>query len=316
MTKVVLNNITSGYASVSAINANNDIVEVAFENTLSRDGTTPNTMAANLDMNGFSIVNQGNPITVTGFNWEGSWLTATSYQVGDVIEYGGTAYICIVAHTSGTFATDLAALKWQLVATASLPTQTGHSGEVLTTDGSTASWGTKASLSIASSGANSDITSLAPTGLIDLSSATAGQIKFPATQNVSANVNTLDDYDEYTAASAACTGAITTAAIWKLTKVGNVVTLTLPAVSGTASGTDTSFTFGTAIPAKYRPSADLAIASACITNNGATVTDNGVINIISASGAIKIYKDPSFGNVYLGAATAGLAYATSVSWTI
>lgn len=33
-------------------------------------------------------------------------------------------------------------------------------------------------------------------GLLDLSGAAAGQIKFPATQNASANANTLDDYEE------------------------------------------------------------------------------------------------------------------------
>lgn len=48
----------------------------------------------------------------------------------------------------------------------------------------------------AAAGANTDITSLAPTGLVDLSSGTAGQIKFPATQNASADANTLDDYEE------------------------------------------------------------------------------------------------------------------------
>lgn len=33
-------------------------------------------------------------------------------------------------------------------------------------------------------------------GLVDISSASAGQIKFPATQNASADANTLDDYEE------------------------------------------------------------------------------------------------------------------------
>lgn len=35
-------------------------------------------------------------------------------------------------------------------------------------------------------------------GLIDASGAAAGQLKFPATQNVSTNANTLDDYEEGT----------------------------------------------------------------------------------------------------------------------
>jgi hypothetical protein len=60
--------------------------------------------------------------------------------VGDVIENSGTSYVCISAHTSGVFATDLAASKWQLLASASLPSQTGQAGKLLTTNGSAASW--------------------------------------------------------------------------------------------------------------------------------------------------------------------------------
>lgn len=41
-----------------------------------------------------------------------AWLTATAYVVGDLREDGGTNYYCTTSHTSGTFATDLAAGKW------------------------------------------------------------------------------------------------------------------------------------------------------------------------------------------------------------
>ena len=41
-------------------------------------------------------------------------------------------------------------------------------------------------------------TGLAVTGLVDISAATSGQIKFPASQNASSNANTLDDYEEGT----------------------------------------------------------------------------------------------------------------------
>lgn len=37
---------------------------------------------------------------------------------------------------------------------------------------------------------------VSPAGLVDASGASAGQVKFPATQNASSNANTLDDYDE------------------------------------------------------------------------------------------------------------------------
>lgn len=57
MPKLTLTDITSGYQTASAYNANNALIETALENTLSRDGTTPNTMSANLDMNSNKIVN-------------------------------------------------------------------------------------------------------------------------------------------------------------------------------------------------------------------------------------------------------------------
>jgi hypothetical protein len=46
-----------------------------------------------------------------------SWLTATTYAVGDarVNPATGHCYRCLTAHTSGTFATDLAANKWLLI---------------------------------------------------------------------------------------------------------------------------------------------------------------------------------------------------------
>lgn len=41
-----------------------------------------------------------------------AWVTGTAYTVGDIVSSGGTNYYCKVAHTSGTFATDLAAGDW------------------------------------------------------------------------------------------------------------------------------------------------------------------------------------------------------------
>lgn len=48
--------------------------------------------------------------------WQGAWLTATAYVENDAVEEDGSSYICVEAHTSGTFATDLGAGKWELVA--------------------------------------------------------------------------------------------------------------------------------------------------------------------------------------------------------
>lgn len=42
----------------------------------------------------------------------GGWVTTTVYPVGTYVDFGGTIYYCIVAHTGGVFATDLAAGNW------------------------------------------------------------------------------------------------------------------------------------------------------------------------------------------------------------
>ena len=57
MAKLTLTDISAGYLSIATYNANNTLIETALENTLSRDGTTPNTMSANLDLNSNKVVN-------------------------------------------------------------------------------------------------------------------------------------------------------------------------------------------------------------------------------------------------------------------
>lgn len=61
MAKLTLTDIASGYGTTVKINSNNAAIETAFENTLSRDGTGPNQMEANLDMNGYKVSNLAAP---------------------------------------------------------------------------------------------------------------------------------------------------------------------------------------------------------------------------------------------------------------
>lgn len=53
---------------------------------------------------------------VTASNLKGDWLTATAYIKLDVVTQSSNTYICAIAHTSGTFATDLTADRWLLLA--------------------------------------------------------------------------------------------------------------------------------------------------------------------------------------------------------
>lgn len=122
--------------------------------------------------------------------------------------------------------------------------------------------------------------------------------------------------DQYSAASAPCTGAITTSSGWGLTATGGVVTLKLPNVTGTATAAP-SFTFGTAIPVKYRPSASLAWPC-CIRDNNANVATPGVVFVDYLTGNISVYKDGTGTANFTNAANAGLGLGAgvAVSWTI
>jgi len=61
MAKLTLSTIGSRYGSIDALNANFDAIEAALENTLSLDGTAPNGMEVDLDMNSHKIINLSDP---------------------------------------------------------------------------------------------------------------------------------------------------------------------------------------------------------------------------------------------------------------
>lgn len=69
MTKLTLNDISSilsnPVGAATAINVNNALIETAIEKTLSRDGTSPNSMEANLDMNSNRVINLPSPLLPT-----------------------------------------------------------------------------------------------------------------------------------------------------------------------------------------------------------------------------------------------------------
>lgn len=57
-------NIDNPASAKATINTNSALIETALENTLSRDGTSPNSMEANLDMDSHRILNLPTPVSV------------------------------------------------------------------------------------------------------------------------------------------------------------------------------------------------------------------------------------------------------------
>lgn len=61
LTLVDLASLDNPVTAIANINANSALIETALENTLSRNGTSPNTMSADLDMNSNQILNLPEP---------------------------------------------------------------------------------------------------------------------------------------------------------------------------------------------------------------------------------------------------------------
>ena len=90
MAKIDLTDMAGGYQSATAYNANNVLIETAMENTLSRDGTTPNTMQADLDMNSYALNNvttvNATAVLINGVAVDGTAPTSTTAALADVTD--------------------------------------------------------------------------------------------------------------------------------------------------------------------------------------------------------------------------------------
>ena len=100
--KATLTDIGSGYASGTTLDANFDAINDKLDNTVSRDGSTPNSMEADFDLNNYDLINgkylygtrlylNGTRVTSTDANitWQGGWATTTAYEVDHLAREDG-----------------------------------------------------------------------------------------------------------------------------------------------------------------------------------------------------------------------------------
>lgn len=85
----------------------NDLVQYGANTYACQVQNTSGVFATDLAAGKWSIF-------VSGLRQRGDWTTATQYLPYDIVVYGGNTYSCVVLNTSGVFATDLAAGKWQI----------------------------------------------------------------------------------------------------------------------------------------------------------------------------------------------------------
>jgi polygalacturonase len=100
--KPTISTISSGYASNTQLNNNFSALRTGFDNTLSLDGSTPNAMNADLDMNGNNILNasqvnvdslyiDGISVVAGAVSLQTTYLTASYTGDGSQVAYALTA---------------------------------------------------------------------------------------------------------------------------------------------------------------------------------------------------------------------------------
>jgi hypothetical protein len=175
MAKLELNdleNLNNAQSAIATINSNSDSIEVALENTLSLDGTSPNSMGADLDMNGNRILNlpapasSTEPIRLIDFQTlpEGSAylddlfdVTITSPIDNDILSYDSTSEEWI-----NTPLTDISGATND--ADYLVKTATGSlTAERVVTDGTsiTANWGSAGQVTLERAALTGDVTASA-----------------------------------------------------------------------------------------------------------------------------------------------------------
>lgn len=112
-------NFTNDNSAVAGVNGNSNALEVAFENTLSRDGTSPNQMGADFDMNSHRILNLPAPVAATDVVRLQELATIAHGGTISPVPIGGTTGQVLTKNSNTTYD-----YSWQSPSNPSTPTFT------------------------------------------------------------------------------------------------------------------------------------------------------------------------------------------------
>ncbi len=101
--------ISSGHYATATLTDNFEAIRDHFDNTVSRDGSTPNTMLGDLDMNSNDILNVGQidvgTLTINGVDVTDvidNPLNGLTPGLGDILYHDGTSYALLNPGADGT----------------------------------------------------------------------------------------------------------------------------------------------------------------------------------------------------------------------
>lgn len=84
--KPTISTVSSGYSSTTTLNNNFEVLRDAFDNTLSLDGSTPNSMNADLDMNSNDILN-ANEVNTSSLRLNGVLVSPADLSTAGSVMY-------------------------------------------------------------------------------------------------------------------------------------------------------------------------------------------------------------------------------------
>lgn len=244
MSKITLTNLVSlqnETTAVNAINVNNNNIVSAFDNTLSRDGTFPNTMNANIDMNSNQILNLPAPAVSSAPLRLQDLASFTGGGTITNIPAGGTTGQGLVKTSNTDYQVGWASVDTNLTGPI---TSVGNATSVAsqTGTGSTFVMNTSPTLVTPNLGTPSAVTLINATGLpvsTGISGLATGVATFLATPS-SANLATALTDESGTGVVAFTSGATLTSPIMITPTLGvasatsiNKVAITAPATSAT-----------------------------------------------------------------------------------
>lgn len=213
MAKLTLSDLTSltnEQSALTSLAANNNLIETAVEKTLSRDGTTPNSMSADLDMDSNSIINLPDPVD----DDEPVTLGFATTNYGDALGYSVAAAASATSASSSatSAATSATAASTSATAAATSATASATSATAAASSATSASSSATSATSSAST-ATTQATNAASSATSASSSATSAtsSASTATTQASNASTSATNAATSATNAASSATSASTSA---------------------------------------------------------------------------------------------------------
>lgn len=285
---------------VTTINNNNALITTAINNTLSRDGTSPNTMAADLDLNGYHILNLPAPAGNT------SPVRQADLTTNSVLSFGQTSTKIGLTPVAGTASTAM------------------HSDSVLAIDQSIApTWTGAHTFSSGALTVGDSIQRLTSGGTTTLTMPASGTVVSTTdTQTLTNKTLTSPVTNTPTINSPTITGG----ALVSTTINNAIIGGTTPAAGSftTVSGSTSILSSGSSGGVGYKTGAGTAVTQGTnkatgvtantvtgqITTSGSTLSANGAIAFVITNSSIAV-NDVILLNIQSGATSGGYTYHIS-----